>query len=282
MSRSLLEARRLNKVFRGHRGFLGGRSVDHHAVKDVDLVAGDGETVVIIGESGAGKSTAGRLVTRLIEPDAGSVFLMGTEVTALSQRELQRFRVHMQMVFQDPHSSLNPRVRILDSVAEPLLVHTDLRTEERRRQAGELLERVGIPPASFRSRPRELSGGQLQRVAIARALSVNPRLIVCDEPVSALDVSIRAQVLNLMLDLKRDFNITYLFITHDLTLVPVLADHVVVMSKGEVVETGSPDAILNNPTHDYTRRLVQAMPSLVPKSRRTPVPDAFVPANGRP
>ena len=186
----------------------------------------------------------------------------------LSAKQLRRFRSNMQMVFQDAYSSLDPRLTIADSVAEPMLVHGSLTRAEQRQRSADLLERVGLEASFLDRRPRELSGGQLQRIAIARALSVRPKVIICDEPVSALDVSIRAQVLNLLLSLKQEFAVTYLVITHDLALIPVIADHVLVMRAGEVVERGTSTEVMLRPQHPYTKELLGSIPSLVPKALR--------------
>ena len=220
----------------------------------------------MVGESGAGKSTTGRLVLRLIEPDAGSVTFGGTNVLALPAAELRAMRRRMQMIFQDPFGSLDPRVPIGESVAEPLFVHFRTKHAERLERAAALLERCGMGRQHLGRYPADLSGGQLQRAAIARALTLSPQLIVADEPVAALDVSVRAQVLNLMKELQEEFGMAYLFITHDLALVEVIADRVAVMRRGEIVEEGSVERIFAAPEHDYTRELLAAIP--VPDPRR--------------
>ena len=265
----LVEVAGLNKTFRSGRSLSGKYRHELHAVKDVDLSLEDEETLVIIGESGAGKSTTGRLINRLVEPDSGAIRILGTDVRSLSYREMQRFRVNLQMIFQDPYSSLPPRMTIQDAVSEPLLIHADLSKAERRRRAGELLERVGVDSSYLGARPRELSGGQLQRAVIARAISIKPKLIICDEPLSALDVSMKAQVLNLLLELKRDYGIAYIFITHDLSVVRIIGDNAIVMRNGEVVERGTATQIVEHPSHPYARDLLAAVPSLVPKALRT-------------
>ena len=225
-SEAVLTAIGLTKLYTtgrfGHR-----QSV--HAVRGVDLAVGRGETLAVVGESGAGKSTVGRLILRLIEPDDGTVEFEGVDVRRLSRSALRRLRPRMQMVFQDPFSSLDPTMTIADSVAEPLLVHKIGTAADRRRRAGELLEQVGLDPEFGERFPRELSGGQLQRVAIARAISTRPSLIVCDEPVAALDLSIRGQILNLLVDLQNATGVSYIFISHDLSVVEHFAHRVAVM-----------------------------------------------------
>jgi peptide/nickel transport system ATP-binding protein/oligopeptide transport system ATP-binding protein len=265
---SLLEVRGLSKTFSRRRGIrLEKTSV--HAVSDVSFEVEAGTTLGLIGESGAGKSTAGRLVIRLINPDSGSVTFDGVDLLALSKREMRRQRANMQMVFQDPYSSLDPRVTVGTSVGEPLLIHQKLPRAERDEQVAALLKRVGLSSRYMNRYPRELSGGMLQRAAIARALTTSPKLIICDEPVAALDVLVRAQVLNLMLDLQAEFGLAYLFITHDLSLLRVLADEVCVMRHGRIVERGTVDGIFAHPQHEYSKELVAAIPRMTPKVART-------------
>jgi peptide/nickel transport system ATP-binding protein/oligopeptide transport system ATP-binding protein len=265
---SLLAVRNLVKRFPVRRTFLGRTREWFTAVDDVSFELAPGETLALVGESGAGKSTTGRLVLRLIEPDQGEVRFDGTDVRALGQRELRIARRQMQMVFQDPYSSLDPHVSVGESVAEPLLVHFKMGRKERLRRATELLERVGMSGDVVERFPAELSGGQLQRAAIARALTMKPKLIVADEPVAALDVSVRAQVLNLMHDLQEELEVAYLFITHDLSLVQVIADRVAVMSEGAIVEQGSVAQIFEHPKDAYTAALLSAIPVPVPRSLR--------------
>jgi peptide/nickel transport system ATP-binding protein len=238
------------------------------ALHDVGFTLEAGETLALVGESGAGKSTTGRIVVRLIEPDSGEVRFEGTDVLALNRRQLRAYRESVQMIFQDPFGSLDPRVTVGDSVAEPLLVHYGTPRRERTERAADLIARVGLPRQVLDRYPAELSGGQLQRIAIARALTLRPKLIVCDEPVAALDVSVRAQVLNLMKDLQGEFGIALLFITHDLALVEVIADRIVVMRAGRVVEVGSVEQIFADPSDPYTRQLLAAIPVPVPRSLR--------------
>lgn len=253
----------LSKSFGG--GLLRRRKQTVTAVRDVSFTVARGECLAVVGESGAGKSTVGRMVLRLIRPDTGRVVFDGVDVLGLPGREMRRLRQRMQMIFQDPYSSLDPRMNIADAVAEPLLVHTDLDRAARARRAAELLERVGIGQEYLHRYPAELSGGQLQRVAIARALTLRPTLIVCDEPVAALDVSVRAQVLNLLRELQEEFGLSYLFISHDLALVEVIADRVLVMAGGQVVEEGDIRQIFRSPREEYTKRLLAAVPVPLPR-----------------
>lgn len=265
---ALLEVRGLSKAFAYGTRIPGRAPRLTHAVRDVSFDLDANETVAIVGESGAGKSTVGRLVLRLIEPSAGEVVFDGTPVSTLGRRELRSLRRRMQMIFQDPYSSLDPRVSVGDSIAEPMLVHDHAGKSERQARTIELLERVGLGSAHAQRYPGELSGGQLQRVAIARALSVKPALIVCDEPTSALDVSVQAQVINLMKEIQQEFGLSYLFISHDLSLVQATADRICVMRDGVLVEQGSVTEIFDHPTSDYTRSLIAAIPSGRP--RRSP------------
>lgn len=269
---SLLEVKGLVKRFVTGRDWLGRPNAFFPAVEDVSFTLEPGETLALVGESGAGKSTTGRLVLRLIEPDEGSVHFDGTDVRALGKTELRAMRRRMQMIFQDPYSSMDPHVPVGESVAEPLLIHMGMERRARMRKATELLERVGLSGDVLERYPAELSGGQLQRIAIARALTLEPTLIVADEPVAALDVSVRAQVLNLMNDLQVERNLSYLFISHDLSLVQVIAHRVAVMSMGRVVEEGTVDQIFSAPQQDYTRALLNAIPVPVPRSLRQPTP----------
>ena len=267
---SLLEVTNLTKSFSTRRDFLGRKTGWTHAVRDVSFTLDAGECLAVVGESGAGKSTVGRMVLRLIEPDSGTVVFEGEDVLAAKPARLREMRRGMQMIFQDPHSSLDPRMTVADAVAEPLIVHTDLDRAARRRRAQELLDKVGIGARYLGRYPSELSGGQLQRVAIARALTLEPKMIVCDEPVAALDVSVRAQVLNLLRDLQEELGLAYLFVCHDLALIEVIADRVLVMRSGEVVESGTVDEIYRAPREDYTRALLDAIPVPIPRAARRP------------
>ncbi len=239
-----------------------------YALRDVSLHVERGETLALVGESGSGKSTLGRIALRLIEADTGTVNVLGRSTRDLSRSELRASRRDMQMIFQDPFSSLDQRMVIGDLVAEPMIVHgIEPNAEARRRRVAELIERVGLSAAHLDRFPYEFSGGQLQRVAIARALATDPQFVVCDEPVAALDVSIRAQVLNLLSELQRERGLAYLFISHDLSLVRVLADRVAVIQRGVIVESGSTDDVYDRPTHAYTRTLLSAVPGRDPDRR---------------
>lgn len=264
---TLLNVKNLSRSFR-RRQWIPPRLNSLVAVNDVSFEQNEGETLALIGESGAGKSTTARLVARVLSPDSGSVAFDGIDWLSLDRESLRKARSKMQMVFQDPYTSFDPRIKIGASIGEPLLVHQGLRKAERETETAELLERVGLATQYMGRYPRELSGGQLQRAAIARALTTRPKLIICDEPVAALDVLIRAQVLNLLKDLQEEFGIAYLFITHDLSIVRAFADNVAIMQHGEIVEQGAVGDVYSDPQHAYTQRLLAAAPTLVPKAHR--------------
>ena len=257
----LLVVSDLEKHFPVKEGLLFSRSVS--AVKAVDGVSfeiPEGKTLGLVGESGSGKSTTGYCVLQLIKPTNGSVQFMGKELTELGRETLRKMRRDMQIVFQDPYSSLDPRMTVGDIVAEPLIVHGVGARRSRRARVRELLEVVGFDPGFTNRYPHEFSGGQRQRIGIARALALGPKLIVCDEPVSALDVSIQAQILNLLKDLQRDFGLTYLFIAHDLAVVRSMSDRIAVMQSGKIVEEGPGRGGLRAPGHEYTKRLLTSVP----------------------
>ena len=262
-STPLVRARRLVKHFPVRSGFLGlmsGRS--RGAVRAVDDISFDlypGETLALVGESGCGKSTAGKLLLRLIEPTAGKVWFDGRDLDSLSQKEIRSLRGEMQVIFQDPYGSLNPRMTVGDMLEEPLRLHR-LHSGRERQRVIELLGLVGLAPEHAARYAHEFSGGQRQRIGIARALAVEPRLIVCDEPVSALDVSIQAQVINLLQDLQRQFGLAYVFIAHDLAVVKHIATRVAVMYLGKIVEIADKRSLFANPRHPYTRALLSAIP----------------------
>ena len=263
----LLEVTDLKKWFPVRKGLLIERTVDYvKAVDGVSLEIAEGETLGLVGESGSGKSTTGYCILQLLKPTEGSVRFMGKELTTMSSGGLREMRREMQIVFQDPYSSLNPRMTVGGIVAEPLAVHGIGTRRSRDARVRDLLETVGFNPDFTNRYPHEFSGGQRQRIGIARALALNPRLIVCDEPVSALDVSIQAQILNLLKDLQRDLGLAYLFVAHDLAVVRTMSDLIAVMNKGKLVEIGKAEDVYTNPQDDYTKALLAAVP--VPDPRR--------------
>ena len=266
---ALLAVRDLAKHFPVRRGAFGLVSGHVRAVDGIDFELAAGETLAIVGESGCGKSTVGRLVLRLIEPSAGSVRFEGEDLLALSDGEMRARRQRMQVVFQDPYASLNPRMTVGAMLGEPLMLHGLTKGEAARRaRVAELLDLVGLRPDHARRYPHEFSGGQRQRLAIARALAVEPRLIVADEPVSALDVSIQAQVINLMRTLQQRFGLAYIFISHDLAVVKHIADRIAVMYLGKIVETATTEELFRQPRHPYTRALLAAVPVPDPTMQR--------------
>ncbi len=264
----LIEVREVRKHFPIGGGLFGGPRAWVRAVDGVSLAIQPGETLGLVGESGSGKSTLGRLMLRLIEPTAGEVAFEGRSLLALGARELRALRREMQIIFQDPYGSLDPRMRVESIVGEGLAIHAHGTRAQRRARVRELLELVGLPPEAARRYPHEFSGGQRQRIGIARALAVGPRFVVADEAVSALDVSIQAQILNLLQDLGRRLGLTMLFIAHDLRIVEHLSDRVAVMYLGKIVELASREAFYSNPHHPYTRALLSAVPVPDPRQRR--------------
>jgi oligopeptide/dipeptide ABC transporter ATP-binding protein len=270
MTGPLLQVRNLKRYYPIRKGVIA-RTVGHvRAVDDVSFDVYPGETLGIVGESGCGKSTTGRAVVRLEAPTAGSVLYDGTDIAGLSTGRMRRLRTELQMVFQDPYSSLNPQIRIGDLLAEPLIAHKRLDRTAAHAKAAEMLETVGLPKLYLNRYPHELSGGQRQRVGIARALMLEPKLIVCDEPVSALDVSIQAQVLNLLKDLQGEFGLTYVFISHGLGAIKYISDRIVVMYLGKVMETATTAEIFAQPKHPYTEILLDAYPEPDPRLRDRP------------
>ncbi len=267
--KKLIEVKNLTKEFKLASGMWKKAKGVVHAVTDVTLDIYEGETLALVGESGCGKSTLGRLILNLIEPTAGTVIFDGHNIQELKPEELRQMRKEMQIIFQDPYASLNPRWTIRDIVAEPLVTHGVYKTrEETTARVEELLKKCGIRPEFINRFPHQFSGGQRQRVGIARALALNPRLIVCDEPVSALDVSIQAQVLNLLDDLQEEMKLTYLFISHDLSVVRYLSDRVCVMFLGKICEIGDTKDVYENPLHPYTKFLLEAVPKPDPDLRK--------------
>ena len=259
----LLKVEHLKTWFPLKKGLFN-RVYDHvKAVDDVSLDVYPGETLGLVGESGCGKTTLGRSILRLVEPSEGKIIFEGKDVMSLSGNDLREYRKRAQIVFQDPYSSLNPKMRIGDAIAEPMLVHRlEPDAKKRRDKVCELLTEVGLQPEHYQRYPHEFSGGQRQRICIARALAVHPKLIICDESVSALDVSVQAQVLNLLNRLRKDFGFTYIFISHDLSVVRFMSDRILVMYNGRPVELGDADEIFNNPKNDYTKKLINAIPKI--------------------
>ncbi|MER2087071.1 ATP-binding cassette domain-containing protein [Rhodococcus sp. (in: high G+C Gram-positive bacteria)] len=258
----------LTKSYPVKRNLLGRvvQSVD--AVQGVSFEVRRGETLALVGESGAGKSTVGRLALRLIEPTSGSIKVLGDDITTMGASDLRKVRTRATMIFQDPYKSLNPRAQIRYSIAEPMLSQGGYSASDRAERVARLLDRVGLTSEHLNRYPYEMSGGQLQRVAIARALVTDPEIVVCDEPVAALDMSIRSHVVNLLRELQEERNLAYLFISHDMSLVRVIADRIAVMKRGELVECDDAAALFTNPRHEYTRTLLSAIPASHP-SRRT-------------
>jgi oligopeptide transport system ATP-binding protein len=278
----ILEVQDLTKVFRHRSRAASRRNGDRHdfvAVDGVSFTLERSRTLGLVGESGSGKTTTALMIIQLVRATSGSIRFMDTELTSLSGKGLRNMRREMQIIFQDPYSSLDPRLKIVETVEEPLAAHGIGTRRERRRSAAELLDRVGVNPSLGNRRPREFSGGQRQRIAIARALALHPSLIVCDEPVSSLDVSIQAQILNLLRDIQDSTGVSYLFISHDLAVVRVMSDQIAVMRNGKIVELADASDIYTTPQNEYTRELLAAVPLPDPRKlserrmlTRTPMP----------
>ncbi|MDH4028983.1 MAG: ABC transporter ATP-binding protein [Nitrospirota bacterium] len=284
--RILLEVKNLKKYFPVSGGIFS-RVVGHvKAVDDISFHVREGETLGLVGESGCGKTTAGRVILRLAGPTAGSVSFEGEDVFKLKGDRLRLFRKNMQVVFQDPYSSLNPRLSVGSIIAEGISAHGIAQGEKKKSMVEDLLEKVGLSAGHYNRYPHEFSGGQRQRIAIARALSLNPKLIICDEPVSALDVSIQAQILNLLTKLKKEFNLSYLFITHSLSVVEHISDRIATMYMGEIVEVAGAGDFYSNPLHPYTVALLSANPLPDPQRKKKPlllkgdVPSPLSPPSG--
>lgn len=268
----LLEIRNLSKVFRVAGKSPGSPKQILQAVDDVSFSLSSGETLGLVGESGCGKSTTGKLILRLLEPDTGEILFEGENVLELPAKKIRSLRRDMQMIFQDPFSSLNPRMRIGQIIAEPLKIHGLVKEGQLQAEVTRLLETVGLEPTQFDRFPHEFSGGQRQRIGIARALAVNPKLIIADEPVSALDVSIQAQVINLLQDIQEDFGLTYLFIAHDLAVIEHICDRVAVMYLGRIVELAPAEKLYAAPKHPYTEALLASVPVPDPERKKKAAP----------
>jgi oligopeptide/dipeptide ABC transporter ATP-binding protein len=268
MTQPVLVAEHLVKEFPVRRGILQRATGRVHAVSDVSLTLGAGETLGLVGESGCGKSTLGRVLMNLIPADDGSVIFEGREIVGLRERDMRPIRQRIQIVFQDPYASLNPRMTVGECVGEPFLVHRGQRSSASRDEVAALLETVGLSPEHTSRYPHEFSGGQRQRIGIARALALDPAVIVLDEPVSALDVSIQAGIVNLLMELQRERDLSYVFIAHDLSVVRHISDRVAVMYLGRIVEIGNRDQIYANPHHPYTTALLSAVPIANPRRER--------------
>ncbi len=260
MAKPLLQVRHLVKYFPIKKGVFRRTVGWVKAVDDVSFDVYEGETLGLVGESGCGKTTTALTILRLEEPTKGQVIFDGKDITKLKRRDMRKMRKGMQIIFQDPYSSLDPRMKVKDIIAEGMLSHNMLNGHERYKRVGELLERVGIPPKYMDRFPHEFSGGQRQRVGIARALALEPKIIMCDEAVSALDVSIRSQIINLLKDLQNEFKLTYLFIAHDLSVIKYISDRVAVMYLGKIVEIADKKSLFDEPLHPYTQALISAVP----------------------
>lgn len=266
-SKKVLQMKRLKSYYPAHRGIVSNSSTYVKAVDDVNLTLHEGETVGLVGESGCGKSTLGRSIMRLEKIHSGSIIFDNEDITSYSQRQLRSVRTRMQIIFQDPYASLNPRIRIYDTLAEPFIAHKLVNRHDVQREVDSLLQLVGLPRSAANRYPHEFSGGQRQRIGIARAISFRPKLIICDEPVSSLDVSIQAQILNLLQDLQDELQLTYLFIAHGIGAVKQISTRIAVMYLGKIVEVGLTEDIFFNPKHPYTQLLLQSYPVPDPSLR---------------
>lgn len=265
---NLLEIKNLNVTYQTKKGLIGKIQIVH-AVNNVSLDIQKGEILAIAGESGCGKSTLAKAIMKLVQSDSGEILLNGENVLNLKHnKDLKKFYQKVQMIFQNPYSSLNPKMKIGEILKEPLIINTDLKKEEITKIVEEKIKKVGLDKSALNLYPHEFSGGQRQRIAIARSLILNPEFIIADEPVSALDVSIQAQIINLLKQLKEDFNLTFLFISHDLSVIKYLSDRIAIMYLGEVVEIGRTEEIFKNPKHPYTKALLSSVPELNPQDEK--------------
>lgn len=289
MKQPLLEVKNLKKYFPVTAGILRKEVAQVKAVNDVDFTLTEGEVLGLVGESGSGKSTIGRTILRLIEPTAGEILYEGSNLCDWDADQMLEFRKQAQIVFQDPYASLNPRKTIGESIGEPLLYHGIVRNQqEQADRVAEILQRIGLSPDMMKRYPHQFSGGQQQRICIGRAIALNPKLIVCDEALSALDVSVQAQILNLLKDLKKSLGLSYLFISHDLSIIRYICDRVIVLYLGKVMETASTEELFRNPKHPYTQALLSAIPANHPSEKkqrmqlRGEIPSAANPPSGCP
>jgi oligopeptide/dipeptide ABC transporter ATP-binding protein len=268
MSDPILQVRNLQKHFPIHNGFFRRQVGAVKAVDGIDFTINEGEVVGLVGESGSGKSTVGRAAIRLIEPTEGEIYYRGKNLREFSRKEMREVRKEVQMVFQDPYASLNPRKTVLEAIGESLLVHKFVKSDhEMRDRVAEILELIGLSPEAIDRYPHEFSGGQQQRICIGRAIAMNPKLLICDEAVSALDLSVQGQILNLLNDLKQQLGLSYLFISHDLSVVRYISDRVVVMYLGKVMEQGPVEEVFSNPKHPYTKLLLSSAPKEHPNQK---------------
>ena len=264
---NLLEIKNLNVTYQTKKGLIG-KIQTVHAVNNVSLDIQKGEILAIAGESGCGKSTLAKAIMKLVQSDSGEILLNGDVLNLKHNKDLKKFYQKVQMIFQNPYSSLNPKMKIGEILKEPLIINTDLKKEEITKIVEEKIKKVGLDKSALNLYPHEFSGGQRQRIAIARSLILNPEFIIADEPVSALDVSIQAQIINLLKQLKEDFNLTFLFISHDLSVIKYLSDRIAIMYLGEVVEIGKTEEIFKNPKHPYTKALLSSVPELNPQDEK--------------
>lgn len=261
--KKLLETNNLSKTYTQTQGFFSRTKTSIHALDNVSFCINEGTTMAVVGESGSGKSTLAKSLVRLVQLDQGSVTFDGNDLLNLEGESLKSIRKDIQMIFQDPYASLNPRLNILQIMEEPLVIHNLYNADERQKKIEDFIKRVGLNVSDLKKYPHQFSGGQRQRIGIARALILEPKLVICDEPVSALDVSVQAQILKLLKDLQKEFGLTYLFITHDLRIVRHVADDVMVMRYGKLVEQGKTDIIFKKPKNQYTKDLIQSIPGLI-------------------
>lgn len=261
-NKNLIEVKNVFKTYQTENGFLSPKKEPVCALKDVSLQIKKGEIVGLVGESGSGKSTLGNCILRLLDINSGEIFYDGKNIKDFSKKEVKNFRKKTGLIFQNPYSSLNPKMKIKEILSEPIKIHNVKNKKRRTLMLNNILRLTGLNPDDLERFPHEFSGGQRQRIAIARALILKPEFVVADEPISALDVSIQAQIINLLLDLKEKFNLTYLFISHDLNVVKYLCTRVIIMYRGEIVETGETEEIFNEPKHDYTKLLLDSIPEI--------------------